>query len=519
MMTRHGHIFAFVLLALCFALFNVSAVTYQLRGVPMGNFPVSMALYYAAFFLTALLGDWYIRRSAQAADRAGAVFGRVPAAKKRIVALSALLILPACISPWAHILERQGAGIPVLNLAQIFLWALFLPVGLHFFRSRVPPRLQMLLYGLGIGSGHLWWMLLAPLVSPSLSAEPGMAVLAVRHYQLLLNILRAILALGIAVLVYLLATRTPWHPECLPEKHIFAHTKSLAPATHEVLWADAPLPVRFPWLFLLPLAGLFFMNGLAGNLFVSRLNVYGQYPGLMHLVLALLFSALGLFLYSGAIRLKTTLFLAAVIFLGIPLFFVAQAESVLQQVLYTLFSAAHQTLVFSGTLVCFAYAPHTMRPVSTSCAVWLTSSVFVPGGMVAAYIAPHLPLSQGVLLCLCGVMVLALFPLLREAFPLPALPKVNVQNTPQHENTPSSQALASRIAAFAAQHSLPPREIRILELLCQDASSQEITQTLGIKESTVRPYISRMLKKCGAVNRQELGRMACTYQDDNVPCP
>ena len=223
MMTRYGHIFAFVLLALCFALFNISAVTYQLRGVPTGNFPVIMALYYAAFLCTALLGDWFIRRSAQAAERAGTVYGRIPAAKKSIVALSALLIVPAFISPWAHILERQGAGIPVLNLAQIFLWALFTPVGLHFFRSRVPPRLQMLLYGLAIGSGHLWWMLLAPLVSHSLGAEPGMANLAVRHYQLLLNILRGILALGIAMLVYLLATRTPWHPECLPEKNIFTH--------------------------------------------------------------------------------------------------------------------------------------------------------------------------------------------------------------------------------------------------------------------------------------------------------
>ena len=246
MITRQGHIFAFVLLALCFALFNISAVTYQLRGVPTGHFPVIMALYYTAFLSAALLGDWSIRRSALAAGRAGAVFGAIPPAKNSIVALSALLILPAFISPWAHILERQGAGIPVLNFAQIFLWALFLPVSLHFFRSRVPPRLQMLLYGLAIGSGHLWWMLLAPLVSPSLNAEPGMAILAVRHYQLLLNILRAILALGIAALVYLLATRTPWHPECLPEENTCAHTKSTAPATHEVLWAEAPLPVRFP---------------------------------------------------------------------------------------------------------------------------------------------------------------------------------------------------------------------------------------------------------------------------------
>ncbi len=439
---------------------------------------------------------------------------KASSAKKGVLVLAALLLLPAFISPWAHILERQGAGMPLFNLAQIFLWALFIPVCLHFFRTRVPARRHMLFYGIAIGSGHLWWMLLAPLVGPALTAEPELAALAIRHYQLMLNILRALLAVGIAMLVYLLATRSSWCTDSFSAGGLFSGGTDTPPSkAHTVTYP------HFPWQFLLPLAVLFFMNGLAGNLFIARLNVHSQYPGLMHLVMALWFIFLGLLLHNGKLHLKFVLYAASFTFVCVPVFFGVQPNSVLYELLHILFSMAHQTLLFSGTLITFAYAPYSPRPLTTTCAVWLVSSIFVPGGLCAKFVLPHLPFSRFAVLCACAVLALALFPLLRKAFPLPETPEEALEEPLEEPHTVGAEkglsiqeATAASLAVFAAHYTLTERESQIVALLAQGASSEEMTQTLGIKDSTLRPYISRLLKKTETDNRLHLARLASSFQ-------
>lgn len=71
-----------------------------------------------------------------------------------------------------------------------------------------------------------------------------------------------------------------------------------------------------------------------------------------------------------------------------------------------------------------------------------------------------------------------------------------------------------KLRAFAAHHGFTPRESEVLALLCQGASHITIEQKLGIRESTLRPYVSRMLKKSGTKTRTELVALASSFQAD-----
>lgn len=55
---------------------------------------------------------------------------------------------------------------------------------------------------------------------------------------------------------------------------------------------------------------------------------------------------------------------------------------------------------------------------------------------------------------------------------------------------------------------LSPREGQVLTLACRGLNDQQIAMALGIKNGTVRTYVSRLLIKTGAANRLQLGAVA-----------
>ncbi len=79
----------------------------------------------------------------------------------------------------------------------------------------------------------------------------------------------------------------------------------------------------------------------------------------------------------------------------------------------------------------------------------------------------------------------------------------------------SAENAEGKFRAFAVHHSFTPREVEVLVLLCRGASRMEIEQQLGIKESTLRPYVSRMLKKSGTNTRTELVVLASSFQAES----
>jgi DNA-binding NarL/FixJ family response regulator len=51
---------------------------------------------------------------------------------------------------------------------------------------------------------------------------------------------------------------------------------------------------------------------------------------------------------------------------------------------------------------------------------------------------------------------------------------------------------------------LPPRQIRIVELILRNHCDKQIAATLGIKVPTLRTYVHRIYQRMGVSDRQEL---------------
>jgi DNA-binding NarL/FixJ family response regulator len=65
------------------------------------------------------------------------------------------------------------------------------------------------------------------------------------------------------------------------------------------------------------------------------------------------------------------------------------------------------------------------------------------------------------------------------------------------------QAPSQRIADFSF---LKPSDLRIIEFLSQGKTTKEISETLHLKEGTVRNYISLLMRKTGIRNRLKMAR-------------
>jgi DNA-binding NarL/FixJ family response regulator len=63
--------------------------------------------------------------------------------------------------------------------------------------------------------------------------------------------------------------------------------------------------------------------------------------------------------------------------------------------------------------------------------------------------------------------------------------------------------LAAKLAERSVQAELTPRELDVLALICKGESNRGIATTLGLRESTVRIYVSNILVKLGVERRTE----------------
>jgi DNA-binding CsgD family transcriptional regulator len=63
---------------------------------------------------------------------------------------------------------------------------------------------------------------------------------------------------------------------------------------------------------------------------------------------------------------------------------------------------------------------------------------------------------------------------------------------------------ADRWARLAASLSLPPQQLRIVELILRNQSDKEIAAALNLKAPTVRSYLNRIFERVGVRSRMEL---------------
>ncbi|MDD9937207.1 MAG: LuxR C-terminal-related transcriptional regulator [Myxococcales bacterium] len=79
------------------------------------------------------------------------------------------------------------------------------------------------------------------------------------------------------------------------------------------------------------------------------------------------------------------------------------------------------------------------------------------------------------------------------------------------------QAAFSRAAsALASQVSLTPREQQIVELAIAGVRRRDITDAIGIAESTLKWHIRSLLNKCDATNLAEVVRIAIANDDGST---
>ena len=509
MTSRNGQLLAFVLLALFFAQHNIVTISYQLRGMPPAQLLVLLGTYHLTLLLTSTGFDLYTRWQLR---KNGGIFSAYGESVPRpLFFLIALLLLPACADLTAQFFTWGSWGVALLNLGQMPFWVLYVPVCFHFFRTRVPARLYMPYCGIALGGGHVVWGLLAPLAGPLTVQAPALAAAAAVQYQLMLNIVQLAFTVGICFILYRLSTRHP--PQTRPLTGII-HALHLG-STQPAFFSPKVPEQGFPVLFLLPVGVIFFMNGVGGNIYSARLHTYGPFPGLMHLAIGSLFCLAAFSLRHRNTLLKPYLYGAFLLMAVSPGLFLLPSTSMAYQAMHSVFSIGHQSLILFCAFTTLTHAPQSKWPLTATCSAWLITGMNLPGALFSHFVLPHLPFSRFAVLCACAVLALALFPLLRKAFPLPEAPEEALEepHTIGAENGLSIQeATAASLAAFAAHYTLTERERQIVALLVQGASSEEMTQTLGIKDSTLRPYISRLLKKTETDNRLHLARLASSFQ-------
>ena len=78
-----------------------------------------------------------------------------------------------------------------------------------------------------------------------------------------------------------------------------------------------------------------------------------------------------------------------------------------------------------------------------------------------------------------------------------------LEKMPEAESGPED-SFESRLAAFTASYGLSEQETRVMEMLAQNRSPEEIAAFLTVKTSTVRTYITRLRQKTGTHSRAAL---------------
>ena len=71
-------------------------------------------------------------------------------------------------------------------------------------------------------------------------------------------------------------------------------------------------------------------------------------------------------------------------------------------------------------------------------------------------------------------------------------------------SSPMGQAIVGIMAVFAREYGLSEQEERVMVMLAEGRSTDEIAGGMGCKNATIRTYVHRLCKKTGTSGRREL---------------
>jgi len=378
--------------------------------------------------------------------------------------------------------------------------ALFMPLALTLFSRAAPESREGFFFGLVMASAELLWALLVPLLN-------GTSVQWLENRQTFQIFALGCWLLGGAGLclsaALAAATRKPdsgMEEGCPPRtrgdgRGLDALTGSDVPGVFEGKRAALLMIFAASWC-------AFVLTGLHMGMLLPKMGLRPEFVGLPHFLLIVLLPLTGRMLDG----VQTGRLLACIIpaVLLIPLFGLAHAQGLIGLMpLYGILNAMQQILLLAVyTTTARLMKHHAVLPLLLSLAHCLYLGNVCGSalrGRIAAlpYVmaAASLLLAAGIALCLWRLK------LLRAEKPglwgMPADASLPEQGLPLAPNP-------ARLAAFGKIWGLSNQELVVVEMLARRRSTKDIAVGMKVKESTVRNYVLRILRKTEVHDRAAL---------------
>ena len=439
-----------------------------------------------------------------------------------------LLMLGCAAALFCSHVFFAGNNVLAVLLGKSLGMGLFLAAALHVFFLSVREHRGFFL-GLAIGAGELIWLVVLPGMSAALPAPSDMALFGYVHK------LQAVFQ---AVTGLLIASAMVWRPAPAgPDPRI----RQDGPAAGRAAGAETGLILALLATGVL----LHILYGLTLRQPFPRAELRQAFQENLHI--ALLFSAplAGLALDRGGAKwLLAGLACVAAISPAAPLI---QNET-LRTIVYDGFSIGRQVFFLTGLVLAGRLVRGDSRRLLLCCLLYAMQTFALVGAMLAGSFALTLALAAGVVLSLAFLRQrLARLPeisgekalpgtlpgasedapgsaaalSLAVAVPAPAsaapagelsgavfsgegqLPPPAAA-TPVFAPLPAQGRADGAMGAFAREYGLSEQEERVMILLAQGRSTDEIAGGMGCKNATIRTYVHRLFKKTGTSSRREL---------------
>lgn len=129
------------------------------------------------------------------------------------------------------------------------------------------------------------------------------------------------------------------------------------------------------------------------------------------------------------------------------------------------------------------------------------SAFLILGGVAfGAYgIADNDPFAGLTVISMISLFVLALNPIIANRLER----RMGIERDEENAARENGNA-ATAVQRFGEEHSLTPRELDVLKLICLGRTRSYIADELGLSQNTVKGYIHNVYQKCGAVDKQDL---------------
>ena len=431
-----------------------------------------------------------------------------------------LLLLGCAAALFCSHVIFAGNNLLAVLLGKSLGMGLFLAAALHVFFLSVREHRGFFL-GLAIGAGELIWLVVLPGMSAALPAPSDMALFGYVHK------LQAVFQ---AVTGLLIASALAWRPATAEPG---PRNRGKEPPAGRATGAETGL------ILALLAAGvlLHILYGLALKQPFPKAELRHAFQENLHI--ALLFSAplAGLALDRGGAKfLLAGIACVAAISPAALLVW----DGTLRLMLHDGFSIGRQVFFLTGLVLAGRLVRGESRRLLLCCLLYVMQSFALVGAKVAGSFSLVLFLAAGVVLSLAFLgRRLAGLPEISAKKGLPDAPEESAARIPAgpafdavsapaapaeelsgarflDERQRSSPAdllsgLASRhdrdggvMAVFARDYGLSEQEEKVMAMLAQGLSTDEIAGGMGCKNATIRTYVHRLFKKTGTSSRREL---------------